>query len=201
MWLILPVWRSRCRSHRKVGDEAVVVACLDAFDRCVEYAFAGGDVHGKTPMLCLADKNIIDAPEGPVAKRPHSLYHAFPDQRIGRSERMPCIVRMRALPGVPVAAARTGRTRSACLLRRGRRRNRRPSPPGDCTDPDASPRRARRLCPAGESEPCSWAGRFPLSATHTTVVHFQSRISGISRPSFSMYIRCSISLSLSCCFR
>ena len=33
------------------------------------------------------------------------------------------------------------------------------------------------------------------------VPHFQFRISGMSSPSLSMYCLCSISLSLSCCFR
>ena len=33
------------------------------------------------------------------------------------------------------------------------------------------------------------------------VLHFQLRISGMSSPCLSMYCLCSISLSLSCCFR
>ena len=51
---------------------------------------------------------------------------------------------------------------------------------------------------AGDQRP---RGVYQLLRIHLGLLHFQFRISGMSWPCLSMYCLCSISLSLSCCFR
>ena len=51
---------------------------------------------------------------------------------------------------------------------------------------------------AGDQRP---RGIYRLLPIHLELLHFQFRISGRSSPYLSMYCLCSISLSLSCCFR
>ena len=51
---------------------------------------------------------------------------------------------------------------------------------------------------AGDKHP---RGVYKLLRIHLGLFHFQFRISGMSSPYLSMYCLCSISLSLSCCFR
>ena len=51
---------------------------------------------------------------------------------------------------------------------------------------------------AGDQRP---RGVYERVFIHLGLLHFQFRISGMSSPYLSMYCLCSISLSLSCCFR
>src|SRR5215211_1329311 len=81
----------------QIGDHAEVVAGPDAVHRLVEDALAAGDLQRRPAVLAAADEHVVEAPERPVP---------VPDQRVGRRERLPPLVAVRALPGIPVADAR-----------------------------------------------------------------------------------------------
>ena len=141
---------------------------------------------------------------------------AQPDRRIRRAP-------ARAMPSSPRFLERSSRRRGSPIARARRLampRNRplpwlAPDAPGGislilCKMPSRSPRvadasRLGELGPRG-SRPERWWGRGSRSVRgplrdHWGLPHFQLRISGMSWPFLSMYCLCSMSLSLSCCFR